>query len=171
MRTGVDMVDIARFHRVGDSEHDRLFARLFRPDEAVFLKTPREMAEAFALKEAVSKALGTGIAFGVSWHDIQVVRWNRRPQGGAPRSRLERPAVAPCTCPQTARTPWRWPSPCWRPSGNRRAWYDPLVTPQEMADLDRAAIGQEPRGRPQGHGRSGRVGLRGQCSAGKSCRC
>ncbi len=73
MRTGVDMVDIARFHRVGDSEHDRLFARLFRPDEAVFLKTPREMAEAFALKEAVSKALGTGIAFGVSWHDIQVV--------------------------------------------------------------------------------------------------
>jgi holo-[acyl-carrier protein] synthase len=73
MRTGVDMVDIARFQRVGDPEQDRLFARLFRPDETAFLLSPREMAQAFALKEAVSKALGTGIAFGVSWHDIQVI--------------------------------------------------------------------------------------------------
>ncbi len=73
MRTGVDLVEIARFSGTGDPGYGRLIARLFRPDETAFLNSPRETAEAFALKEAVSKALGTGIAFGVSWHDIQVL--------------------------------------------------------------------------------------------------
>lgn len=73
MRTGVDMVDVVRFEKAAASGHERLLSRLFRPDEAPSLSTPREMAMVFAIKEAVSKALGTGIALGVSWHDIQVV--------------------------------------------------------------------------------------------------
>lgn len=79
MRTGVDMVDVSRFGRIADPYHDRLVNKLFRPDEIPHLESPRAMAMAFAVKEAVSKALGTGIAQGVSWQDIQVVR---RPDGG-----------------------------------------------------------------------------------------
>ncbi len=73
MRTGVDMVDVARFRRVADAGEEKLFERLFRPDEISAFSSPRELAMVFALKEAVSKALGTGIAEGVSWHDIQVL--------------------------------------------------------------------------------------------------
>lgn len=79
MRTGVDMVDVARFERIADPCHDRLIKKLFRPDEIPNLGSQRAMAMAFALKEAVSKALGTGIAQGVSWQDIRVVQV---PEGG-----------------------------------------------------------------------------------------
>jgi holo-[acyl-carrier protein] synthase len=79
VRTGVDMVDVARFERIADPCHDRLIKKLFRPDEIPNLGSQRAMAMAFALKEAVSKALGTGIAQGVSWQDIRVVQV---PEGG-----------------------------------------------------------------------------------------
>jgi len=74
VRTGVDMVDVSRFGRIADPCHDRLLSKLFRPDEIPDLGSARDMAMAFALKEAVSKALGTGISQGVSWQDIQVVQ-------------------------------------------------------------------------------------------------
>lgn len=74
MRTGVDMVDVSRFGSISDPPHDRLVNKLFRPDEIPHLVSPRDMAMIFAVKEAVSKALGTGIAQGVSWQDIRVVR-------------------------------------------------------------------------------------------------
>lgn len=73
MRTGVDLVDVERFREAAGDHGERLIGRLFRSDEAECLTSPRETAMAFAIKEAVSKALGTGIALGVSWHDIQVV--------------------------------------------------------------------------------------------------
>lgn len=72
MRAGVDMVDVSRFERISLSADDRILHRLFRPDETLAFTTPRDLAMVFALKEAVSKALGTGIARGVRWHDIQV---------------------------------------------------------------------------------------------------
>jgi holo-[acyl-carrier protein] synthase len=76
MKTGVDMVDVSRFAKISLERDNRLLQRLFRSDETDVFSTPRDLAMAFALKEAVSKALGTGIASGVQWHDIQVVPRN-----------------------------------------------------------------------------------------------
>lgn len=72
---GTDILQIARIEqslqrtpklaeRILTSDELKLFAEDSRP--ALFL------AKRFAAKEAVSKALGTGIGRGVSWHHIQI---------------------------------------------------------------------------------------------------
>lgn len=73
-------VDIIEIHRVADviARHgDRFLNRVYTPDE---LKACRgrvhELAARFAAKEAVMKALGTGIR-GVGWRDIEILP-NRR---------------------------------------------------------------------------------------------
>lgn len=75
MGVGTDILQIARIEqslqrtpklaeRILTSDELKLFAEDSRP--ALFL------AKRFAAKEAVSKALGTGIGRGVSWHHIQI---------------------------------------------------------------------------------------------------
>jgi holo-[acyl-carrier protein] synthase len=73
---GVDLVDVARFATIaarhGAGFLDRLFseselawcARRRRPDE--------HLAARFAAREAVLKALGTGLVGRMSWKDIEV---------------------------------------------------------------------------------------------------
>ena len=75
--TGLDLLDTARFSRVaaklGPSFAEGLFseaerawcARQRRPDE--------HLATRFAAREALLKALGTGLAGTMSWKDIEVV--------------------------------------------------------------------------------------------------
>ena len=71
---GADLVEVARITQLCQKDNRR--QRLFTKEElAAAEKSGHEMetlAGYFAVKEAVGKALGTGLA-GISWQDIQVV--------------------------------------------------------------------------------------------------
>jgi holo-[acyl-carrier protein] synthase len=74
---GVDLVDVARFARVA-ARHDPGFVDgLFTPAEIAWCGRQRRrdehLAARFAAREAVLKALGTGLVGLMSWRDIEVV--------------------------------------------------------------------------------------------------
>ena len=69
---GLDLVGVARF-RDALSRHPRLAERLFTEAERAYCRTWSDpvphLAARFAAKEAVGKALGTGV---LSWQEIEV---------------------------------------------------------------------------------------------------
>lgn len=73
---GVDIVEVERWRAV-ERRRARLLPRLFTPDERGMAPGPRADAQyyagRFAAKEAVLKALGTGLRSGC-WHDVEVGR-------------------------------------------------------------------------------------------------
>lgn len=73
LSVGVDMIEISRIERAMARNGDRFFARFFTNQEREFCNDqPARLAGRFAVKEAVGKALGTGIG-DVNWTDIEVV--------------------------------------------------------------------------------------------------
>ncbi len=89
LSTGVDLVEIGRFARALNRWGEALLARLFTPAERVQCRgRVSSLAARFAAKEAVSKALGTGIG-AVGWQDIEILADER----GAPRVVLHRAAA------------------------------------------------------------------------------
>lgn len=80
LRTGVDIVEIQRLEQVNPAIRERFIRRVFTPREIELARgSYASLAGRFAAKEAVSKALGTGIG-PVSWQDIEI----RRDASGAP---------------------------------------------------------------------------------------
>lgn len=80
LRTGVDIVEIQRLEQVNPAIRERFIRRVFTPLEIELARgSYASLAGRFAAKEAVSKALGTGIG-PVSWQDIEI----RRDASGAP---------------------------------------------------------------------------------------
>ncbi|GMV86140.1 MAG: holo-[acyl-carrier-protein] synthase [Dehalococcoidia bacterium] len=74
---GIDVVEIDRVADVIARHGDRFLNRVYTPDEIAHCRGRiPELAARFAAKEAVMKALGTGIR-GVGWRDIEVLP-NRR---------------------------------------------------------------------------------------------
>ncbi len=73
---GTDLIKIARIEQALEKHGDRFAARILTPDEIqLFEAAPsgvRYLAKRFALKEAIVKALGTGIAKGVGWQNINI---------------------------------------------------------------------------------------------------
>ncbi|MDP5253958.1 MULTISPECIES: holo-ACP synthase [unclassified Vibrio] len=73
---GNDIVEIERIEKALGKLGVRFAERILHPDERaryVSSKTPhRYLAKRFAAKEAAAKALGTGIAKGVGFHDFIV---------------------------------------------------------------------------------------------------
>ncbi|HEY5717591.1 MAG TPA: holo-ACP synthase [Motiliproteus sp.] len=71
---GTDLVQIKRIEaalaRTGPRFAERILAPIERPDYAAAPHPARFLAKRFAVKEAAAKALGTGIAKGISWHHI-----------------------------------------------------------------------------------------------------
>jgi holo-[acyl-carrier protein] synthase len=76
--TGIDLIEIARIQKSMDRYGDRFLDRIFTPAEKAYCQRKRNAAESFAArfaaKEAAAKALGTGISFGVTWLEIEVIR-------------------------------------------------------------------------------------------------
>jgi holo-[acyl-carrier protein] synthase len=73
LRTGVDLVEIQRFQNIDQGILGRFLQRVFTPEELE--QTGRSLvslAGRFAAKEAVVKALGTGIG-DVHWHDVEIL--------------------------------------------------------------------------------------------------
>ncbi len=74
LRTGVDLVDIERFISACSRYQERLLSRLFTPTElSQNHRNMASLAARFAAKEAVVKALGTGIG-PVAWQEIEICR-------------------------------------------------------------------------------------------------
>ncbi len=76
MEIGVDIVEIERIRGLYERYGEGFLRRILTDDEAAqCLAKPdpvASLAGRFAAKEAVSKALGTGISHGLSWHSIEV---------------------------------------------------------------------------------------------------
>ena len=74
LRTGVDLLEINRFISAYQRYHQRFLQRVFTPTELSDNgENMASLAARFAAKEAVAKALGTGIGL-VSWQDIEICR-------------------------------------------------------------------------------------------------
>lgn len=86
---GTDLVDIDRIARVLERFGNRFSDRILDHDERCICSasaTPaRFLAKRFAAKEAAAKALGRGMAEGISWQDFGVLNDAR----GAPQLHLD----------------------------------------------------------------------------------
>ena len=91
---GTDILRIARVDDVVARLGDRFVRRILTPTEREEFRASgqpnRLLAKRFAAKEAIAKALGTGIGRGVSWQDIQI----EHNGDGAPLVRLSGGALA-----------------------------------------------------------------------------
>ena len=74
--TGIDIIDIRRIKKTLDKYNYRFKKKCFHPSEInkseSRLKSVESYAKRYAAKEACAKALGTGLARGVFWKDIEV---------------------------------------------------------------------------------------------------
>jgi holo-[acyl-carrier protein] synthase len=95
---GSDLIDITRVAKVIERHGDRFLDRIFTEAERARAqrraKSERMVvatyAKRFAAKEAMSKALGTGIRQGVWWRDMGVINL----PGGKPSMKLTGGALA-----------------------------------------------------------------------------
>ena len=72
--TGVDMIEIERIRAAIERHGPRFLTRVFTPQELHEVgEQPASLAARFAAKEAVSKALGSGIGL-VAWQEIEILR-------------------------------------------------------------------------------------------------
>lgn len=74
---GTDLLAVARMRSACLRRGEALAARLLHPDELQILAgkedPARWLAKRFAAKEALLKALGTGLRQGLSWQDMAVL--------------------------------------------------------------------------------------------------
>lgn len=83
MRVGIDLVEIAELADVM-TRRPSMLERVFTEAELAYCRAKHEpmqhLAARFAAKEAAFKAVGTGWAGDITWHDAEVVA----AEGGAP---------------------------------------------------------------------------------------
>lgn len=72
---GVDIVQVSRVKKVLDRHQQRFVERILHPNELAVYANHRQplayFAKRYAAKEALAKALGTGIAKGVNFFEIE----------------------------------------------------------------------------------------------------
>lgn len=92
--TGIDLVENERMREVIQRWGAKFVNRVFLPREQEYCETKsepyRHYAGRFAVKEAVSKAFGTGLGPNIGLLDIEVVR---NPDSGAPSVKLSEKAM------------------------------------------------------------------------------
>ncbi len=78
MRVGTDIIEIQRIRQALEEHGEAMLQRLFTKEEQEYCLGQADpvphFAARFAAKEAIAKLLGTGIAAGVSFREIAVVR-------------------------------------------------------------------------------------------------
>ena len=77
--TGTDLMEISRIRDSVTRYGERFLERVFTPDEVAYCRrkvhnADESFAARFSAKEAAAKALGTGIARGIAWTEIEVRR-------------------------------------------------------------------------------------------------
>lgn len=90
---GNDLVDCRRIEKTLKRYGDRFVNRLFTPQEQRRISQRANQSEGyaklFAMKEAILKALGTGLAKGIMWQDVEIFREFK----GAPSAELSGAAL------------------------------------------------------------------------------
>jgi holo-[acyl-carrier protein] synthase len=70
---GVDLIEVPRIRRALERWGERFLRRVYSPDEIRLCRGRiPELSARFAGKEAISKALGTGL-IGVDWREMEVL--------------------------------------------------------------------------------------------------
>ncbi|MSQ91302.1 MAG: holo-[acyl-carrier-protein] synthase [Phycisphaerales bacterium] len=74
---GIDLVDVERIERMLAEHGERFLERVFTPSEQAYAQSggarrADRLAARFAAKEAIFKAIGTGLRSGMSWTEIEV---------------------------------------------------------------------------------------------------
>jgi holo-[acyl-carrier protein] synthase len=79
---GVDIIEVPRIKKALNRWGERFFKRVFTSEERRYSMRKafpeQSLAARFAAKEAVMKALGTGLSGGIAWTDVEIVN---NPQG------------------------------------------------------------------------------------------
>ena len=90
---GIDIIDIRRLKKTISKYNFRFKNKCFHPGEIskseAPLKSVESYAKRYAAKEACAKALGTGLARGVFWKDIEV----QNDKFGKPKIKLHNNAL------------------------------------------------------------------------------
>ena len=90
---GTDIVEIARIAEVLERQGERFIDRILSPSEKLQYQAHSDgvafVAKRFAAKEAIAKALGTGIGHGVSFQDMVI----GNDEKGAPYAELSNGAA------------------------------------------------------------------------------
>lgn len=78
-RVGTDLIEIARIEKLLNEHGERFAERVFTDGERAYcdsggVQRAARYAARFAVKEAVFKALGTGLTIGFAWTDVETVR-------------------------------------------------------------------------------------------------
>ncbi len=95
--TGVDLIEIPRIATVRDRYPVRFLNKVFTTEERRYARNRApQLASRFAAKEAVMKALGTGVR-GIPWKSIEVTRKRSGPPEitlhGSARERADKMGV------------------------------------------------------------------------------
>ena len=81
---GIDQIEVVRIRESMDRHGEAFLSKVFTPKEKSFCLDRKDpapcLAARFAVKEAVSKALGTGIGKEFGWLDVEV----KKEQNGKP---------------------------------------------------------------------------------------
>ena len=75
LSAGIDLIEVERIEATIARYGERFLTRIFTANELAYCRgQPHQLAARFAAKEAVSKALGTGIQHrdGVDWREIEI---------------------------------------------------------------------------------------------------
>ena len=73
LRSGIDTIEISRIEDIKPAIKERFIQRVYTEKEIAQARGRSEVLSGlFAAKEAVSKALGTGIGY-VNWQDIEII--------------------------------------------------------------------------------------------------
>lgn len=82
--TGIDIIEVSRIKKSMDRYAGRFEERIFTPQEIEYCRSQadpgKHFAGRFAAKEAVLKSLGTGMAQGIFWKDMEILNQ----ESGAP---------------------------------------------------------------------------------------
>jgi len=87
---GIDLIKSARMERLMERFGKRGLLKFLSHEEIKLIKNYKTAAGFWAVKEAFSKALGTGIGKECSFHDIQIYKTAQ----GAPKLRLSKKIVS-----------------------------------------------------------------------------
>lgn len=82
---GIDLIKTSRMNRLMERFGDKALQKFLSTDEIKLVKNYKTAAGFWAVKEAVSKALGVGIGSECKFHDIRILKTIK----GAPRLELK----------------------------------------------------------------------------------
>lgn len=74
---GIDLIEIERIQAVYQRHRERFVNRILTPSERAYVlryaDPTQRLAGRWAAKEAALKALGTGLAQGIGWRDVEIL--------------------------------------------------------------------------------------------------